>query len=184
MFVYVCVWMCASGGPQGPVLMSYLCAFLTRAQYSAHGTVILDRGWPCWAARLCRLLYLWYHHQHHVQCCSVLIFASVCIPGALECRGLTQEANTVYISIMNQVRERNREREGGRYGESHFPSAVFIPSLQPTPVVTFSSILHFDFFFLSPLLRILPLVPFCLAWSDRLYWTKHSVSFLNVLCFA
>lgn len=111
--------MCAFGGPQGPVLMSYLCAFLTRAQFSAHGTVILDRGWPCWAARLCRLLYLWYHHQHHVQCFCVLIFASVCIPGALECRGLTQEANTVYISIMNQVRERNREREeeGGREGD-------------------------------------------------------------------
>lgn len=49
----------------------------------------------------------------------MLIFASVCIPGALECRGLTQEANTVYISIMNQVRERNRKskRDGGREGD-------------------------------------------------------------------
>lgn len=174
------MFVCAFGGPQGPVLMSYLCAFLTRAQCSAHGTVILDRGWPCWAARLCRLLYLWHHHQHHVHCFCVLIFASVCIPGAQECRGLTQEANTVYISIMNREREsernRGRKREGGQYGESHFPSAVFIPSQQLTPVVTFSSVLHFYFLFLL-FLRLLPLVSLCLASSDRLHWTKHSVTF-------
>lgn len=188
MFVYVCECMCAFGGPQGPVLMSYLCAFLTRALCSAHGTVILDRGWPCWAARLCRLLYLWYHHHHHVQCFCVLLFASVCIPGALECRGLTQEANTVYISIMNQVRERNRKSKragGGREGDME--KAIF-------PLLFSSLLCSQPLWWLFPLFcililyfflpRILPLVPLCLARSDRLYWTKHSVSLLNVLCFA
>lgn len=42
--ICLCVCMCVFGGPQGPVLMSYLCAFLTRARCSAHGTVILGRS--------------------------------------------------------------------------------------------------------------------------------------------
>lgn len=136
MFVYVCVSMRVFGGPQGPVLMSYLCAFLTRARCSAHGTVIL--GWPCSAARLCRLLYLWHHHHLAVYFCVCVcecVHSPVCaFQEGGSAGGLTQEANTVYISIMNQVRERNTERErekgkrqGGRDGESHFPSAVFYP---------------------------------------------------------
>lgn len=136
LYMFVCA--CVFGEPQGPNLMSYLCAFLTRAQRSAHGTVIPGHGWPCWAARLCRLLYLWHHHHHHHALCLyvclwVCIYTSVCIPGGQEC---TREANTVYISIMNQVREKQWEQErrgkergwnGGRDGESHFPSAIFIP---------------------------------------------------------
>lgn len=139
MFVYVYVCMCVFGGPQGPVLMSYLCAFLTRARCSAHGTVILGRGWPCSAARLCRLLYLW--HLHHLALCFcvyVCMCVSECVHSPVcafqeggSAGGLTQEANTVYISIMNQVREREiergrerrRKREGGR--EEGMEKAIF-----------------------------------------------------------
>lgn len=80
----------------------------------------------------------------------MLIFASVCIPGALECRGLTQEANTVYISIMNQVRERNRkskregEREGGR---KPFSLCCFHPFSAANPRGDFFLYSAFRFFF-------------------------------------
>lgn len=165
MFVYVYVCMCVFGGPQGPVLMSYLCAFLTRARCSAHGTVILGRGWPCSAARLCRLLYLW--HLHHLALCFcvyVCMCVSECVHSPVcafqeggSAGGLTQEANTVYISIMNQVRERNRERErekekeGGWKGwRKPFSLCCFLPSLQPTPVVWIPSILYLPFPLVSP----------------------------------
>lgn len=134
--ICLCVHVCVEG-PQGPVLMSYLCAFLTRARCSAHGTVILGRGWPCTAARLCRLLYLWHHH-HLAVCLCASVHSPVCaFQEGGSAGGLTQEANTVYISIMNQVAKREREREtkrekeggwnGGMDGESHFPSSVFYP---------------------------------------------------------
>ena len=182
MFVYVYVCMCVFGGPQGPVLMSYLCAFLTRARCSAHGTVILGRGWPCSAARLCRLLYLW--HLHHLALCFcvyVCMCVSECVHSPVcafqeggSAGGLTQEANTVYISIMNQVRERNRERErekekeggwkGGRDGESHFPSAVFSP-LCNQPLWCEFPLFCICLFPLFPLFSPLPLF-YSFAWPD------------------
>lgn len=85
-----------------------------------------------------------------------------------ECRGLTQEANTVYISIMNQVAERGRkmrkgEKErGGRGGvgmeewmEKAISPLLFLPSRQATPVLSIPSIrlspfCHPDFSFSYP----------------------------------
>ncbi len=50
------------------------------------------------------------------MCVSVSVFIHQCVHStrAGVQGGLTQEANTVYISIMNQVRERNRVRERER----------------------------------------------------------------------
>lgn len=46
------------------------------------------------------------------MCVSECVHSPVCaFQEGGSAGGLTQEANTVYISIMNQVRERNRERE-------------------------------------------------------------------------
>lgn len=53
--------------------------------------------------------------------------------------GLTQEANTVYISIMNQVRERNgeskreREEEGGAIWRKPFSVCCFHPFSAANP---------------------------------------------------
>lgn len=65
--------------------------------------------------------------------------------------GLTREANTVYISIMNQVAEREENTEkkeggwnGGMDGESHFPSAVSSP-LATNPCGDYSLYSHFPF---------------------------------------
>lgn len=72
VFLYINVRVCASTrgwGPQGPLLMSYLCVFLTRTHCGAHSTVIRGRGWPCSAARLCHLLYLWHRHLFCVRVC-------------------------------------------------------------------------------------------------------------------
>lgn len=72
-YVYVCVCASTRGwGPQGPLLMSYLCVFLTRTHCGAHSTVIRGCGWPCSAARLCHLLYLWHRHLFCVCVCVSL----------------------------------------------------------------------------------------------------------------
>lgn len=69
-FIYGSVCVSTRGwGPQGPLLMSYLCVFLARTHCGAHSTVIRGRGWPCSAARLCHLLYLWHQHLFCVCVC-------------------------------------------------------------------------------------------------------------------
>lgn len=164
--VYMSACACVCWGPLGPVLMSYLCAFLTRARCSAHGTVILGRGWPCSAARLWRLLYLW--HQHHLGeclCVSMHIHRSVFQEDG-SAGGLTREANTVYISIMNQVAEREenterRKREGGmeEWMEKAISPLLFLLPWQPTPVATIPSIHIFPFCH--------PYFPSIFAWLDQ-----------------
>lgn len=166
--ICLCVHVCVEG-PQGPVLMSYLCAFLTRARCSAHGTVILGRGWPCAAARLCRLLYLW-HHRHLAVCLCASVHSPVCaFQEGGSAGGLTQEANTVYISIMNQVAERERERrekqrgrerEGGWMEKAIFPLLFStLPATNPcgvyslySPYSLFSTLfsIFFPYFFFFP----------------------------------
>lgn len=171
--ICLCVHVCVEG-PQGPVLMSYLCAFLTRARCSAHGTVILGRGWPCAAARLCRLLYLW-HHRHLAVCLCASVHSPVCaFQEGGSAGGLTQEANTVYISIMNQVAERERERREKQRGREReggwrkpFSLFCFLPSRQPTPVVSILSIRLIPFF--QPYFLFFSLIsffPLFLDWSD------------------
>lgn len=49
VYITFCICVCARAstrgwGPQGPLLMSYLCVFLTRTRYGAHSTVIGGRG--------------------------------------------------------------------------------------------------------------------------------------------
>lgn len=174
--ICLCVHVCVEG-PQGPVLMSYLCAFLTRARCSTHGTVILGRGWPCAAARLCRLLYLW-HHRHLAVCLCASVHSPVCaFQEGGSAGGLTQEANTVYISIMNQVAERERgekqrgrEREGGM--EEWMEKAIFpllfstLPATNPCGVYSLYSpysLFSQPYFLFFSLISFFPLF---LAWSD------------------
>ena len=182
------VCMCGFGGPQGPVLMSYLCAFLTRARCSAHGTVILGRGWPCSAARLCLLLYLWHQHHHLAVCfCGcvylwVCTFTSVSIPGGRECRG-AHSGSKYCVYQHNESsgtererggkRERERGRVEGRKGwRKPFSLCCFLPSRQPTPVVSIPSILHL----LSPFFP--PFLPFYFfAWPDQIAAPSLSTAF-------
>lgn len=166
MFVYVCVCMHVFGGPHGPVLMSYLCAFLTRAWCSAHGTVILGRGWPCSAARLCRLLYLW--HQHLAVCLSVCIHQCVHGRRAGEQGAHSGSKYCVYQHNESSGREgeRKRNRERGQGMEKAIlPLLLFPPGNQPLwclshppSMINFPLVLRFP-----PFMHL-----FLFAWRDKI----------------
>lgn len=168
MFVYVCVCMCVFGEPQGPNLMSYLCAFLTRAQRSAHGTVIPGHGWPCWAARLCRLLYLWHHHHHHHALC-LCVSMGVYIHKRVHSRRAGVHSGSkycVYQHNESSERETVRAREKGereRLGwRKSFSFCYFHPPLCDQPLwCLFLLQLPFPLYF--PAFCFVPLF----SWPDQ-----------------
>lgn len=77
-------------------------------------------------------------------------FASVCIPGGRECRGAHSGSKyCVYQHNESSGREREREeRETEREGGWRKPFSLFcfLPSRQPTPVVSILSIRLIPFF--------------------------------------
>lgn len=91
-------------------------------------------------------------------------FTSVCIPGGRECRG-AHSGSKYCVYQHNESSEREKYREGEGEGEEAgwkgwrkpFSLCCFLPSRQPTPVVSIPSILH------------LPFSPFYFfAWPDQM----------------